>query len=166
MLLKPHRAALLRKDLGDSFDFQNGRLTVKFGEKENAELQKKFEDSIADNSVQTLHIGGMDSKDLVRIDIIPQTPEQSGSNCVAIFLINFSNLSSREIDKVRLIDHFELTPSEAELAISIAHFYSPRQYAMLRGITLNTARWTLAKVFEKLEVSSQEHLREKVRMFY
>lgn len=57
-----------------------------------------------------------------------------------------------------LRETFGLTPAECELALLIAEGQSPREVAARLGISFETARTVLKRVFAKLEVSRQSEL--------
>jgi len=100
--------------------------------------------------------------DLIPLSVMIQNDEKK--YCL-IFVQNYPDIDE-SLDFDFLSNFFQLTKAELLLAKSISVGISPREYANDKGITVNTARWTLANLFEKFGVNSQERLRRLISVFY
>ncbi|MEM8589021.1 MAG: helix-turn-helix domain-containing protein [Pseudomonadota bacterium] len=74
---------------------------------------------------------------------------------------------NREIaaDATALAATYCMTAKEAETALLIAEGRSPKDVADLSGRSINTVRWQLKSIYDKLDVSSQHQLVRKVTPF-
>jgi DNA-binding CsgD family transcriptional regulator len=61
-----------------------------------------------------------------------------------------------EVDK--LVDIYELTKVEAQVAISLANGYRPNEIAAIKNVAISTIRSQLKAIYRKLGVKSQAEL--------
>ena len=93
--------------------------------------------------------------------IAPQSTEMIGQDLKGVELILTIGSAPDEppyIELSNLVAWFDLTPTEARLAVDLAKGISLRDYAGRRAITLNAARFTLKSVFRKTGAKSQAQL--------
>ena len=70
--------------------------------------------------------------------------------------------NSNYVNANRLTSLFSLTPAEVKLTKSLVTGTTLSEYSSAQGISLNTVRWHLRNVFEKVEASSQQELIVKI----
>ena len=80
-----------------------------------------------------------------------------GTPAQAVVLINDPDRNQPIVPEA-LIDTYELTPTEAKIAIAIANGYSLDEIAKSHKTTLNTTRTHLKAVFKKTRVTRQSEL--------
>jgi DNA-binding CsgD family transcriptional regulator len=90
-----------------------------------------------------------------RYRILVSPLEQSAGYCVFVYEPNGGH---RELPIGVLRRLYRLTPAEAHLANALFQGKSFAQAAEARGISINTAKYTLKSIFSKCEVSSRAEL--------
>lgn len=53
---------------------------------------------------------------------------------------------------------FNLSPTESRIALAIAPGQSPKEYAHRAGVTIDTVRWHVKRIYKKLGVNRQADL--------
>lgn len=93
----------------------------------------------------------------VEITRLPSTADVSGPDGLAMIVLNMAG-EFRRPDRMRVSDMLGLSPSETELAVSLAQGEALGSYAERKRISIHTARWTLKQAMAKTGTHRQAEL--------
>lgn len=150
---------------GDLFDYHNGRIALP-----NERQQLLLEKAMASNSTadseysqatgQCLATARDHPDQLYRLSVLrcdqPTTAHAAGRTIFLLLVRAVSNLDPQIEALVR--DCFELTPSEARLAITLANAGTLEETLVRLAITRNTAKTHLRRIFDKTATRNQVEL--------
>lgn len=92
---------------------------------------------------------------LARIDNASFDRPSGGDSGAVLVTLNDGKWRHGQCDAKVLIDTFDLTPTEARLALAMIEGHTLNSYAALNDISISTARWHLRNAFSKCNCSGQ-----------
>ncbi|MET0527676.1 MAG: helix-turn-helix transcriptional regulator [Microvirga sp.] len=140
---------------GSHLRLANGRLCANAPSGSMA-LHKLIADCAATGSEGWLRLGSEEDTLLIAVNTFPPAGDADADPIVLLRLID--PVTARPSAKKALQTQFGLTPAEAALALDILAGNDLAACAARRGITLNTARAHLRRLFEKTETRRQAAL--------
>lgn len=103
----------------------------------------------------------------LQLNITPFTHTLDTANYLHASLILFISdpVKYNPLNVDVLVDLYSLTSTEVRLVKSLIGGTSLSEYASTQGVSINTARWHLSNIFNKVEVNSQQELILKALSF-
>ena len=101
-----------------------------------------------------------------RVECLTIEDSKASESSNGVLVVVEWQTTSNEILSNQLQNFFELTDAEIELVKVLSRDVALKEYAKVRGIGVNTVRWTLSNVFSKTNTHSQKQLKTLTQIFH